>query len=97
LSPNEISELVWDNASEKDTADSSETTSDDEGGLQDVPGVTHQQPDRPTSSGQASSSSIGTSASERIQTGSDQQWTPPTGPHRCSSHLYRGPKGDKKQ
>ena len=37
------------------------------------------QPDRPTSSGQVSSSSIDTSASDRIQTGSDQQWTPPSG------------------
>ena len=75
LSHDEISELVWDSASEEDTAASSETTSEDEGGLQDVPGVTHLQPDRPTSSDQASSSSIGTSASEYIQTGSDQQWT----------------------
>ena len=75
MSPNKISELVWDSGSEEDTAASSETMSEDEGGLRDMPGVTHLQPDRPTSSGQASGSSVGTSASECIQTGSDQQWT----------------------
>jgi len=41
MSPDQISELVWDIASDQDTATSSETTSEDEGGLQDVPGVTH--------------------------------------------------------
>ena len=80
MSPDQISEIVWDSASNQDKATSSENTSEDEGGLQDVPGVTHLQPDRPTSSGQASSSSIGTSASECIQTGSDQQWTLPSRP-----------------
>jgi hypothetical protein len=90
LSPNKISELVWDSASEEDTAASSETTSEDEGGLQDVPGVTHLQSYRPTSSGQASSSSIGTSASECIQTGSDQQWTPPSGPQTDVVHIFTG-------
>ena len=89
MSPDQISELVWDSASDQDTATSSETTSD-EGGLQDVPGVTHLQPDRPTSSGQASSSSIGTSASGCIQTGSEQQWTPPSGPQTGVVHTFTG-------
>ena len=72
--------MVWDSESEEDTSASSETTSEDEGDLQDEPGVSHLQADRPTSSGQASSSSIETSASDRIQTGSDQQWKPSSGP-----------------
>ena len=94
LSPSQISELVWDSESE-DTAATSETMAEDEGGLEDEPGVSHLQLDHPTSSGQSSSSSIETSASDHIQTGSDQQWTPPS--DRCSSHLYRGPQEDKKQ
>jgi len=57
LTLNRISELVWDSASEG-TAASSDSTSEDDRGFQDVPGVSHLQPDRPTSSGQASSSSI---------------------------------------
>ena len=69
---------------------SSESTSEEEGGLQDEPGVSHLQPDRPTSSGQTSSTSIGTSASDRIQTGSDQQWTPPSGPQTGVVHTFTG-------
>jgi len=96
LSPSRISELVWDSESEEDTAASSETTSEDEEGFQDEPGVSHLQPDRPTSSGQASSSSIDTSASERIQTGSDQQWTPPSGPQTGVVHTFTGgPRGTR--
>jgi len=56
LSPNRISELVWDSESEDTSA--SESTSEEEGCSQDEPGVSHLQPDRPTSSGQASSSSF---------------------------------------
>jgi len=67
LSPSQISELVWDSGSEKETAVSGDTTS--EGGFEDKPGESHLQPDRPTSSGQASSSSISTSASDGIQNG----------------------------
>jgi hypothetical protein len=88
LSANQISELVWDNASEEDIAASSEATSEDDGGLQEVSGVTHLQPDRPTFSGQASSSSKGTSASECIQTLSDQQWIPPSGPQKDGVHIF---------
>ena len=71
LSPTQISEMVWDSESEEDTAASNVSTCEEEGGLQDKPEVSHLQPDRPTSSGQASSSLIETSASDRIQTGSD--------------------------
>ena len=63
LSPTQISEMVWDSESEDDTEASSESTSEEEGGLQDKPGVSHLQPDCPTSSGQASSTSIEPSAS----------------------------------
>jgi len=90
MSPDQISEHVWDSASDQDTATSRETTSEDEGGLLDVSGVTHLQPDRPTSSGQASSISIGTSASECIQTGPDQQWTLPSGPQTDVVHIFTG-------
>jgi len=98
LSPNQISEMVWDSESEEDTAASSESTSEEEGGLQDEPGVSHLQPDRPTSSGQASSSSIETSASDLIQTGSDQQWTPSSVPQTGVVHTFTGgPRMDKKR
>jgi len=40
LSPSQISELVWDSGSEEETAASSDTTSEDEGGFEDEPGVT---------------------------------------------------------
>ena len=46
-----------------DTA-ASVSTSEDEGGSQDEPGLSHLQPDLPSSSGQASSSSFVTSASD---------------------------------
>jgi hypothetical protein len=39
LSRSRISELVWDSESEEDTAASSKTTSEDEGGLQNEPVV----------------------------------------------------------
>ena len=95
LSPNRISELVWDSESEEDTA-ASDSTSEDEGGFQDEPGVSHLQPDRPTSSGQASGSSFATSASDSFQGGSGQQWTRPSGPQRGVVHTFTGgPRGKK--
>jgi hypothetical protein len=42
----------------------SDVISEDEGGFQDEPGVSHLQPDCPTSSGQASSCLISSSASD---------------------------------
>jgi hypothetical protein len=95
LSPNRISELVWDSESEESAA-SSDTTSEDEGGFEDEPGVSHLQPDLPTSSGQASSSSISTSASAGFQSGSGQQWTRPSGPQRGVVHTFTGgPRGKR--
>ena len=96
LFPNHISELVWDSESE-DTA-ASDGTSDDKGGTQDKPGVSHLQRDRPTSSGQAFSSSFMTSASDGFQSGSDQQWKRPSGPLRGVVHNFTGaPRGKRKQ
>jgi len=95
LSPNQISELVWDSGSE-DAVTSSDSTSEDEGDFQDEPGVSHLQPDHPTSSGQASSSSMSTSASDGFQSGSGQQWTRPSGPQRCVVHTFTGgPRGKR--
>ena len=96
LSPSQISELVWDSGSEEETAASSDTTSEDEGGFEDEPGVSHLQPDRPTSSGQASSSSMSTTASDGIQNGSGQQWIRPCGPQRGVVHTFTGgPRGKR--
>ena len=64
LFPNQmISELVWDSESEEAGAPS-DSFSEDKGGFEDKPGVSCLQPDRPTSSGQASSSSLSSSASD---------------------------------
>jgi len=57
LSPNWVSEPVWDSKSDEAGAPS-DSRCEDEGGLEDEPGVSQQQPDRPTSGGQASSSSF---------------------------------------
>ena len=95
LSPGRISELVWDSEREG-AATSSDSTSEDKEDFQDEPGVSHLQPDRPTSSGQASSSSMSTSASDRFQSGSGQQWTRPSGPQRCVVHTFTGgPRGKR--
>jgi hypothetical protein len=68
LCPYRISKLVWKSKSE-DTEASSNSTSEDEGDFLEEPGVSHLQPDRPTSSGQASSSSISTSVSDVFRVG----------------------------
>ena len=91
LSPSRISELVWDSESE-DTATSSDSTSDDEVVFQGEPGVSHLKPERPTSSGQASSSSISTSASDGFQSGSGQEWTRPSASQRGVAHTFTGGK-----
>jgi len=94
LSANRVSELVWDSESEDTVA--SESTSEDEEGSQDEPGVSHLQPDCPTSSGQASSSLFVTSASDGFQSGSGQQWTRPSGPQRGVVHTFTGaPRGTR--
>jgi len=95
LSPDGISELVWNSESE-DTEASSDSMSEDEGGFQDEPGVSHLQPDCPTSSGQASSSSTSTNASDGFQSASGQQWTQPSGPQRGVVHTFTGgPRGKR--
>ena len=89
LSLNQISELVWDSQN-YDAGAPGDNSSEDEGGSEDEPGVSHLQPDRPTSSGQASSSSFVTSASDGFQSGSGQQWTRPSGPQRGVVHTFTG-------
>ena len=68
LSPKWISELVWDSESDEISA-SNDSTSEDEGGFRDEPGVSNLQPERPTSSSQVSSTSFATSASDSFQSG----------------------------
>jgi hypothetical protein len=73
---------------------SSDNTFEDEGGFQDEPGLSHLQLDHLTSSGQASSSSISTSASDGFQSGSGQQSTRPSGPQSGVVHIFiGGPRG----
>ena len=90
LSLNQISVLVLDSES-NDAGAPSDNISEDEGGFEDKPGVSHLQPDLPTSSGQASSSSFSSSAydeeevfqsepGQQVQTPSPSQWTRPSGP-----------------
>jgi len=96
LSPSQISELVWDSVSEEERAASSDTTSEDKGGFEDEPGVSHLQLDHPTSSGQVSSSLMSTSVSDGIQNGSSQQWIRPSGPQRGVVHTFTGdPRGKR--
>jgi hypothetical protein len=61
LSPNRIFESVWDSESEKQGHPA--ISYEDEGGFQDEPGVSHLQLHCPTSSDQASTSSISSIAS----------------------------------
>ena len=75
LSPNRISELVWDSESE-DAGAQSDSFYDDEGGFEDESGVSHLQPGLPKFSGQASSSSFSSIASDEgevFQSGPGQQ------------------------
>jgi len=104
LSLNRITELVWDKESYEAVAPS-DSSSEDEGGFKEEPGVSHLQPDRPTSRCHASSSSLSSNASDEeeiFQSGSGQQvqtpptshWTRPSGPHRSVVHAFReGPGG----
>lgn len=63
LSPNQISELVWDSKSDEAWA-LSNSSSEDKGGFLDKPGVSHLQQDHPTSSDQASSSLFSSTVSD---------------------------------
>jgi len=61
-----------------------------------APEVSHLQPDQPTSSGQASSSSISTSAFDGFQSGSRRQWTQPSGPETGVVRTFtEGPRGKR--
>jgi hypothetical protein len=93
LSQNWVSELVWDSEGDEAGATSG-SISEDEGGFEDEPGVSHMQPDRPTSSDQESNSLFLSSASDeveviqngpgqQVQTPSTSQWTRPSG-HKSS-------------
>ena len=102
---NWISELVWDSKSDKAGA-LSDSFSEDEGGFEDEPVVSHLQPDLPTFSGQASSSLLSSASDEeevfeggpghQVQTPSPSQWTWPSGPHRSVVHTFTGsPRGKR--
>jgi hypothetical protein len=105
LSPNRRSELVWDSESDEAGAPSS-STSEDEGGFEDEPVVSHVQPDLPSSSGQVSSSSLSSASDkeedvqsgpgQQIQTLSPSQCTRPSGPHRGVVHTFTGSSSGKR-
>jgi hypothetical protein len=105
LSQNQIAELIWDSQSDEVGA-SIESSSEDEGGFEDQPGVSHLQPDYPTSSGHPSSSQISASVSEEeevIESGPGQQvqmpfalWTCPSSPWTGVVHTHTGDnRGEK--
>ena len=105
LSPNRISKLAWDKES-NEAGVPSDSFSENEGGFEDEPGLSHLQPDLPTSSGQSSSSSFSSSASDeeevfqngpdqQVQTPSSSQWTGPPGPHISVVHTFTGAPGGK--
>ena len=79
LSPNWISELVWDSESEK-AGVPSDSFSENEGGFEDEPGVSHLQLDLPTSRGQVSSSLLSSASDEEevFQNGPGQQVQTPS-------------------
>ena len=106
LSPNWISDLVWDSKSYEKGAPNNRSSEDAEG-FQDELGVSHLQPDCPTSRGQVSSSSFSSSASdeeevfqsvpgEQVQTPSISQWTWPFGPQRSVVHTFSGDCRERK-
>jgi hypothetical protein len=106
LSLNRISELVWDSQS-YDTGAPRDNNSEDKGGFEDEPGVSHLQPDQPTSTGNSSSSSFSSNASDegeifqsepgqQVQTPSTLQWTWLPGHQRSVGHAFTGgPRGHK--
>jgi hypothetical protein len=90
LSLNRISELVGDKASNESGAPSN-SSSEDEGGFKEEPGVSHLQTEQPTSRRHASTSSLSSNASDdgeifqsgsgqQVQTQSTLQWTRSPGP-----------------
>ena len=108
LSLNQTPELVWDSESYEAGAPN-DSSSEDEGGFEYKPGLSHMQQEWPTSRGQASSSSLSSDASDeeeifqsgpdqQVQTPSPSQWTQPSGPQRSTEQTFRGgPRGAKTQ
>ena len=77
-----------------------DSSSEDEGGFKEKPGVSRLQPDQPTSRYQASSSSLSSNSSDeeeifqsvsgqQVQTPSTSQWTWSSGPLRNVVHAFR--------
>jgi hypothetical protein len=99
MSLNRISELVWDSESYEAGAPSESSSEDDEG-FENEPGVSQLQPDRPTSRGHVPSSSFPSNAADvenyqsglcqQVEMSSTWQWTRPSGPHRSVVHTFRG-------
>jgi hypothetical protein len=106
LSPNRISELVWDSENEEAGAQS-DSSSEEEESFEDEPGVSRLQPNRPTSSGQAVSSSLSSASDEdevfqsgqgqQVQTPSPSQWTRPSGPQRSVVNTFTGNSRGKRE
>jgi hypothetical protein len=106
LSLNRISELVW-NIQSYDAGAPRDNSSEDKGGFEDEPGVSHLQPDQRTSTSNSSSSSFSSNASDerkifqsgpsqQVQTPSTSQWTRLPGPQRSVVHAFTGgPRGHK--
>ena len=85
----------------------SDSSAEDEGGFEDEPGVSHLQPDPPTSRGNVLSSSFSSISSDveeifhsrtgqQVQTPSTSQWTRPSGPQRSVVHAFRGGRRGQK-
>ena len=106
LSQDDICELFWNSESEEEVGASSDSSSypsssEDEGGFEDKPGVSHLQPDRATSIGNTSSSVIFASAADKeevVESGQCQQvqmsstsgWTRPSSPRTSVVQTYKG-------
>jgi hypothetical protein len=100
---------IWFRTSSHEAVAPSDSSAEDEGGFEDEPGMSHLQPDRPTSRGHVPSSSFSSIASDteeifqsrtdqHVQTPSTSQWTRPSGPQRSVLHAFRGgPRGAKRQ
>jgi hypothetical protein len=92
LSLNQISELVWDSQS-YDARAPRDNSSEEEGGFEDEPGMSHLQLDQATSMGNSSSRSFSSNASDKgeifqsgpgqqVHTPSTSQWSRLPGPQR---------------
>ena len=93
LPPNQISELVWDSESDEEGRPGV-TISEDEGSFQDEPGMSHLQPDHPTSSGQVSSEWATPTGPYTFHFTLDTALWPS---EDCSTCLYRGAPTKERQ